>query len=675
MESFLDIRSHGFVRVGLIIPRVHLGDPRRNAESHLELLRKVSSQGAMYVLCPELGLTGYSCQDLFFQERLLLEALEALEILLRETADWKDMLISVGIPLRFGSGIYNCAVSFCGGEIKGIVPKTFLPEYREYWERRWFACASDASFTEVTLLGQRIPFGNRLLFQHVAYPDFIIHTQICEDGWLRHSPSGEAALADATVLANLSASNTTLGKSEFRKRVLGEASSALDLAVQMYASAGLGESSTDLSWDGQGFICQRGETLCETPRFSLEPTCLVQDVHIRMLITDRCMQGSFRDSASRMRHRLKNGEFDFQRIPFGEPERPMGTIFNHFRYDISPHPFIPSSTEALNHRCEEVFNTQATALVRRLIDAPKRKIILGLSGGLDSTQALLVAVRAMDILVRPRTEIVCITMPGFGTTKRTKNNAVLLAEALGVTIRTVPIVSQEEDSSSGIAEKLLDLVGHDGVTEDLTFENAQAWCRKMVELTTGAKEGGMVLGTSDLSELALGYCTMFGDHASHYGVNSGVAKTLIRFLVQWAIKNVFGSEQSVGNVLTDILDTPMSAELLSPAGDQIVQVTQDRIGPYELHDFTLYWGVRFGICPRTIVRLALQAFRKRYSLEEVVKWQRLFWQRFFTSQYKRNCLPDGPKIGLVCLSPRGDWRMPSDAHATAWLRDLDDIEL
>lgn len=570
-EVWLDVRNHGFVRVALVCPRVNLADPRKNAESHLELLRQVWHKGAMYALCPELGLTGYSCQDLFFQRTLLDEAIASLAKIVHETKDW-PMLISVGLPLVFEQNLYNCAVSIYAGKIKAVVPKTYLPEYREFWEKRWFATSDDASFNEVELLNQQVPFGTRILLQNCLNRDFIVHTQICEDGWLRFSPSGEAALAGATVLGNLSASDVTLDKADFRRVVLGEASSALDLSAQMYVSAGFGESTTDVSWDGHGFICVRGSTEAETERFSLEPTYLVHDIDVRQLVADRMMQGSFRDSATRLRRRLRDSESTFQVVKFGESEEKRG-LYERFSRTISPRPFVPSQSARLNEHCYEVFNIQATALARRLSHRPGVKLVEGLSGGLDSTQALLVAVKAMDMLKRSRRDIICITMPGFGTTHRTKDNAINLADAFGVTIKTIPITAQQEGDPLGIVEKLLGLVGHDGVQQDLAFENSQAWCRKLIELATGAKEGGMVLGTGDLSELALGWCTMFGDHASHYSVNSGVAKTLIQFLVKWTSVNVFKDEQRVSNVLEDIFNTPISPELLRPNGSEIAQLT------------------------------------------------------------------------------------------------------
>ncbi len=672
-RNWLDVREHGFARVALIVPRVHIANPMKNAESHLELLAKVRDEGAMYALCPELGLTGYSCQDLFFQKTLQNAALDALKWILNETKDY-GMLISVGMPLRISSVLLNCAVSFYKGKILGIVPKTYLPEYREFWEKRWFTSGDDVSFVEVEILGQRIPFGTRILYQHSDNPDFVVHTQICEDGWLRFSPSGEAALNGATVLANLSASNITIGKAEFRRKVLGEASSGMDLSAQMYVSAGFGESTTDVAWDGDGFICERGSKVAETNRFSLEPTYLVHDIDLQQLIADRMAQGSFKDSAARLRRRMRRGEADYQLVLFGEKKSERTPkVFTDFRRNISPLPFVPAQTDQLNDRCYEVFNIQATSLARRLQYLSGVKIVEGLSGGLDSTHALTVAVRAMDLLGRSRKDIICITMPGFGTTDGPKANALGLADALGVTISTKPITRQSETDPPGIAEMLLGLVGHDGLTQDLAYENSQAWCRKIIELTTGAVEHGLVLGTGDLSELAVGWCTMFGDHASHYGVNSGVAKTLMRFLMSWAADNIFSDQHSVRSILHDTVTLLTSPELKKAAGNKITQVTDQIIGPEDLRDFFLYWGVRFGTNPSSIARMAFHAFEGKYSLEEIVDWQRVFWKRFFASQYKRSCLPDGCKVGLVCLSPRGDWRMPSDVNESVMLADLDTV--
>ncbi len=677
--NWLDIRRHGFFRVALVIPRVDLMNPDQNAKNHLEMLKKAHEQGAQYAICPELGLTGYSAQDMFFQGVLLDAALDALATILEETKEW-DMLITVGIPLAFGANLYNCAVSMYQGVIKTVVPKSYLPNYREFYEKRWFAMADDASFNSVILLGQTVPFGNNLLVCSQQNPDVVIHEEVCEDSWVPVPQSALAALNDATILSNLSASNVTIGKATYRENVVVGAASGSCLAAKLYVSAGFGESTSDVAWDGQAIVAEHGSVVATNDRFNIEPTLTIHDVNVHMSVAERRRQGSFRDNATSIRHRMKSGAFDFRRVPFstGETTPLHGydkEVFHRFECDIQSHPFVPSNPDTLHDRCREVLDIQTFALVRRMQHLAGSKIILGLSGGLDSTHALLVAVRAADILHRNRKDIICITMPGFGTTSGTKSNAIDLADALSVTIREIPITSQLPDMPPGIAEQLLGLVGHDGLKQDLTFENSQAWCRKVVELATASKEHGFVLGTGTLSELALGHCTMFGDHASHYGINAGLAKTLVKHMVRWEMEYVFQNWPHIQAPLQRTLENPMSPELLRPTGDAIVQISEDMVGPYVLHDFTQWWGVRFGIRPSTIARLGLQAFEGEYDLQTLVKWQKVFWQRFFAAQFKRNCVPDSTKVGLVCYSPRGDWRMPSDARPDTWLHDLDSIEV
>lgn len=664
--NWLDIRGHGFFRVGLMVPRVDLMEPAKNAQNHLVLLQQARLKGVQYALGPELGLTGYSAQDLFFQDVLLDAALEALQTVLDTTADW-DMLITVGAPIPFCSNLYNCAVSMCRGVIKTVVPKSYLPNYREFYEKRWFAMADDAPFDSVTLLGQTVPFGNNLLLSSAINPDVVIHEEICEDGWVPIPQSAFAALNGSTVLSNLSASNVTIGKAMYRENVVVAAASGSCLAAKLYVSAGCGESGSDLSWDGEAIIAEHGSVVANNNRFSITPTLTIHDVNVHMSVAERRRQGSFRDNATSIRRRMKNGACNFRRVAFGDTGTdPQDTkVFQRFEHKIDPHPFVPSDPATLNARCQEVLDIQASALVRRMQHLEGSKIVLGLSGGLDSTHALLVATHAADILKRDRGDIICLTMPGFGTTSGTKANAIDLASALGVTIRTVPI--------TGIAEQLLGLVGHNGLAQDLTFENSQAWCRKIVELATASKERGFVLGTGTLSELALGHCTMFGDHASHFGINAGLAKTLVKHMVWWEMEHVFANESRVQVPLQRTLDNPMSPELLRPVEDKIGQLSEDMVGPYVLHDFTMWWGVRFGIRPSAIARLGMQAYEGTYDLATIVKWQRVYWTKFFASQYKRNCVPDSTKAGLVCFSPRGDWRMPSDAHPNTWLRDLDSI--
>lgn len=535
--------------------------------------------------------------------------------------------------------------------------------------------ADDAPFTSVQLLGQTVAFGNNLLLVSQIDPEVVIHEQLCQDGWVPVPQSAFAALNDATVLVNLSASDITIGKGEYREEVVAAAPSGICYAATLYVSAGYGESGSDLAWDGEAIVAEHGSVVATNDRFSIEPTLTIHDVNVHLSIAERRRDASFRDNASSIRRRMKDCAFDFRRVAFGSTgsDPRDDKVFQRFGHTIDPHPFVPSDPLTLQARCQEVLNIQISGLVRRMKHLPGSKLVLGLSGGLDSTHALLIAVRSVDVLKQNRKDIICLTMPGFGTTSGTKGNAIDLAQALGVTIREIPITAQSPDMSPGIAEQLLSLVGHDGLTQDLTFENAQAWCRKIVELATASCEKGIVLGAGTLSELALGHCTMFGDHASHFGVNAGLAKTLVKHIVHWQMEHVFQGDSRVQDPLRRTLANPMSPELLRSTGDAIAQISEDMVGPYELHDFTQWWGVRFGIRPSTIARLGLQAFEGIYDLKTLVKWQRVFWQKFFAAQFKRNCLPDATKVGLVCYSPRGDWRMASDAKPTIWLQDLDTV--
>ncbi|MFA6588608.1 MAG: NAD(+) synthase [Patescibacteria group bacterium] len=654
--AFLDIRKHGFVRVAAIVPEVTLSNPLQNAQNHLRYLRQAYEQGAMYAVCPELGLTGYSNGDLFFSHVLIEAALKALRFLLAESRSM-DMVISVGMPLIVDEQLYNCAVTFCKGQILGITPKAYPPEYREFYEARHFARASNARSTTVEILGQLVPFGTDILIRCTQYPNLVIFTEICEDLWVPIPPSSHAALAGATVLANLSASNITIGKDEYRRQLV-VASSGRNLAVQIYCATGFGESTADLAWDGAVCIASGGKLLKTNQRFLIGGSCTVTDVDLHQLMLNR-RQSSFRQNGTDHARIFRTVEYH---APLGILNK---SIFEKFIYPIEAFPFVPNNPADRDERCQETFNIQTSSLARRLKVFPtdRQKLILGLSGGQDSTHALLVAAYTMDLLGLPRTNIIALTMPGFGTTERTKGNAQKLAEALGVTFREISIVE--------LTNVLLKSIGHDMSVRNSTYENSQAWARKFVELALAGDEGAMDLGTGDLSELALGWTTMFGDHASHYNPNPGVPKTLISHLMRWTAEHVFAKETAVQKVLLDILATPISPEL-QPAGadGQIVQKTEDINGPYELHDFFLYHFVRFGRSPLTIARLAMQAFQDRYTLAEIKKWLGVFLRKFFANQFKRDCLPNGPKVGLTSLSPRGDWRMPPEADSTIWLDDL-----
>jgi NAD+ synthase (glutamine-hydrolysing) len=656
-EDFLDIRNHGFFRVAVVVPRVHVGNPLANRDRHLEELDKVQSVGAMFALCPELGISSYSCGDLFHSQALHEECYESLSRLVDDLKD-SDMLVSVGMPIVSDGMVFNAAVTFFNGRILAAAPKSYLPTYREFYETRYFARANQLSRGTVRLCDQEVPFGNDILIRATSRPDFVLHTEVCEDMWVPISPGTQAALAGATVLANLSASNITIGKAEYR-RALVAMSSGKNLAVQLYSAAGFGESTTDHAWDGQGIIAERGLIVAESARFALNGAHIVADVDLKALELDRIRQNSFHDNA------VDCGK-PFREVWIGEKrDRREVANYNTLLRTVDPHPFVPADPQDRDKRCRETFMIQATSLARRLLALAdsSRRVVIGVSGGQDSTHALNVAAHAMDLLELPRTQIVAITMPGFGTTERTYRNAIALSRAVGATLLEIKIAP--------IVEQVFSAIGYDRSELGLVFENCQAWTRKLLELAIACQRHGIDLGTSDLSELMLGWTTMFGDHAAHYDVNAGVPKTLVSYLIAWTADEIFKNEPAVRTVLRDILATDISPELLPHDGGKITQRTEAMIGPYELHDFFGYHLVRFGFSPFRIARLALHAFAGKYSIGEIKRWLREYLTRFFDNQFKRSCLPDGPKVGSTCVSPRGDWRMPSDAEAAAWLRNLE----
>jgi NAD+ synthase (glutamine-hydrolysing) len=663
-DSFLDVRRHGFARVAVCVPEVRIADPAHNAEAHLRALARAHNEGAQYAVCPELGLSAYTCGDLFFQEPLLRGVLDALARVARESAAW-DLAISVGAPLAVDGALYNCAVTLYAGRPLAVVPKAHLPGYREFYEPRWFQPASAARSDTIELLDVAVPFGTDVLVDLPHVEGFTLHTEVCEDLWTPVPPSAVAALAGATVLANLSASNVTVGKWEYR-RDLVRMSAAKNLAVQLYSAAGFGESTADLAWDGHGLIADRGELLAETERFALDGSSALADVDLAALLTDRMRQTSFgqnaarhADQVARIRHVVASPVRDGR----------ASTTWHVLRRRVDPLPFVPSDPAQRDHRCREIFSIKATALAQRLrsLPADARRLVVGVSGGRDSTQALLVAVHAMDLLALPRRDVVCVTMPGFGTSDRTYAAACALTRALGATLREIGIRET--------AQALFGAIGHDDAIEDVTFENVQAWTRKMVLFSVASQVRGIDVGTGDLSELALGFATYGGDHMSHYGVNAGVPKTLVSELIRWAADAVFHDEPAVAAALREVLDLPISPELQRPGpAGEIVQRSEDVVGPYELHDFFLYHLLRFGFGPRRIARTALTAFDGRYTIAEIRRWLLVFLRRFFASQFKRDCVPDSPKVGSGgSLSPRGDWRMPSDASPAAWLAEAESV--
>ena len=660
-DDFLDVRGHGFARVAVCVPQVRVGDPVFNADAHQAVLERVHAEGAHYALCPELGLSGYTCGDLFFQETLLRTSVEALARLAADTARW-NLVLSVGLPLVVDDLLFNCAVTLYGGRPVAVAPKAYPPNYREFYVLRWFHPAAEARATEVTLLGHRVPFGTDVLVRATHLPGFVLHTDICEDLWTPVPPGTIAALSGATVLGNLSASNVTVGKWEYRQDLV-RSSSAKNLAVQLYSAAGFGESTADLAWDGQGLIAERGEIVAATERFSLGGNAVTVDIDLRALVEDRLRQSSWGQNAAEYGHALRTVD-----VGDAADARPA-SLYDRLLRRIEPHPFVPADPARRDVRCRETFLITSTSLARRLEALPEdgRRVVIGVSGGQDSAQALLVAAHAMDLLGLPRSRIIGVTLPGFGTSRRTYENACTLVRTIGATLREVDIKL--------VAGEMFTSIGHDPSVEDRTFENVQAWARKFLLFSLASREHGIDLGTSDLTELALGFTTYGGDHMSHYGVNAGVPKTLVSELIRWAAEKIFHDEPDVATVLRGILDTPISPELLRlDRAGEIAQKAEEIVGPYELHDFFLYHFLRFGFGPRRIARMALHAFDGRYPLATIRRWLLVFLERFFANQFKRDCLPDAPKVGSGgSLSPRGDWRMPADASAAAWLAEAEQI--
>ncbi len=659
-RDFLDVRTHGFGRVAVCVPPVRVAEPAFNAAAHLEQLEAAHRAGAHYALCPELGLSAYTCGDLFFQESLLDGVRAALAQVAQASADW-NLAITVGAPLALDGLLFNCAVTLYRGRALAVAPKAYPPNYREFYELRWFRPAAESRARSIALLGGDVPFGTDVLVRLPHLPGFVLHTDICEDLWVPVPPGTLAALAGATVLANLSASNITVAKWEYRQELV-RGSSARNLAVQMYSAAGFGESTADLAWDGHGMVAERGRLVAETDRFQLSGTHVLVDVDLQALAQDRMRQTSFGANA-----RDRVAPYRVVDCGPGAEARPRAT-WEQFARTVNPHPFVPSEAAERDVRCREVFLIQASSLARRLHALPpeSRRVIIGVSGGQDSTHALLVAAHALDLLQLERDRLLAVTMPGFGTTDRTRRNAERLARALGASFREISI--------TGLSEAVYAAIGHPPEIEDLTFENVQAWMRKLLLFATASQHRGIDLGTGDLSEIALGWCTYGGDHLSHYGVNAGVPKTLISYLIAWTADVIFAKDAAVQEVLRDVLATPISPELLRPRDGDIVQRSEDVVGPYELHDFFLYHVLRFGTGPRRVARLALHAFAGRYDLVSIRRWLLVFVQRFFANQFKRDALPDGPKVGSGgALSPRGDWRMPADASPALWLAEAEAI--
>ena len=632
----------GFVSVACGTPKLRLADCNYNAEQTFTMMRKAEKAGAKVLVLPELGLTGYSCGDLFYQDTLLRSAEEALSTVLTATRNL-EVVTAVGMPLQINNKLYNCAVIIQKGLILGVVPKTHLPNYGEFYEKRQFAAAPEENGT-VTLLGKPVPFGNKLVFRCADMPDLALGFEVCEDMWAPCSPAVDLAAAGATVIGNLSASNDIIGKDSYRRQLVTMQSAKL-LCGYVYSSCGEGESTSDVVFGAHQMIAENGTMLAER-RF--DGGLLVSEVDVQKLCYERRRTQMFDKTPV------------VQEIPFS-----LTVSETKLTRYVAPQPFVPEGKEDRNARCREILLIASLGLKQRLEHTGAKTAVVGLSGGLDSTLAVLITGLAMKMLDRPMTDIVAVTMPCFGTTDRTKNNAVILAEQMGATLRTV-------DISASVRSHFKD-IGHDMEDHSVTFENGQARERTQVLMDIANQTGGIVIGTGDLSELALGWCTYNGDHMSMYGVNASIPKTLVRHLVAYLARDNAKKDEALHDVLEDILDTPVSPELLPAVKGEISQRTEDLVGPYELHDFFLYYILRWGFSPRKVYRLALYALGKQYSREVILKWLKTCYRRFFSQQFKRNCLPDGPKVGSVALSPRGDWRMPSDAKWTLWQSELETL--
>jgi NAD+ synthase (glutamine-hydrolysing) len=658
----------GFARVSVAVPVCAVGGFRTNVDETLKLWKQAHDERSHVVVFPELGLSTYTARDLFFDRTLLDSALASLERVCVETRALEPLGF-VGMPLESARGVYNCAVAVQRGKVLGVVPKSYLPTYREFEERRWFRPGTEvAPESTLHLFGADVPFGTDLLFQAEPLRALVVGAEICEDIWVQVPPSMKQVGAGATVCCNLSASNFTIGKADLR-RLLARSASDRGKCAYLYVAAGPGESSTDLAFDADAFVCENGNLLVENKRFSRQSQITTVDVDLEQLLHERRATNTFGDNAG-------DNTFTARRISFHASE-PKGLM-----REITAHPFLPRDPETLARRLWEIFEIQTNALATRMSALGKPKLVLGVSGGLDSTQAALVCAQALDMVGQKRSDLVCVTMPGFGTSDATKSNAVALAQSLGAELRTISIAETAHlvlqaighPAARGSVDEMLSAVRADPRLGDTTLENVQARMRTLVLMTIANQIGGIVVGTGDLSEKALGWATYSGDHISMYDVNAAVPKTLIQFVVRWVANEratTWGDAEKLRATLFSILETPISPELLPLDVDgKIAHLTETAIGPYELHDFYLFHFVRQGRSPGRILDLALHAFGSRYSIDQQKKWLALFLQRFFTNQFKRSCTADGPKVGTVALSPRGDWRMPSDMSPKEWIAQV-----
>jgi len=646
------LENYGFVRVGAGVPKIEVANCKYNIDSIFELIKEAEKNKISILTFPELCVTGYTCADLFYQQALLEECEKSIEELLTITKDI-DMLITVGAPIKVNFKLYNCAIAMYKGEILCIVPKTFIPNYGEFYEKRWFTMADELKKININYCGQNTFISTNVLIQHESIKDLCVGIEICEDLWSPMPPSTFQAISGASIILNLSASNDYVGKSDYRKTIIDNQSSKC-MCAYVYSSAGFGESSTDLVFSGQSLIYENGALLAESKKYSLNNQLIYTEIDLEKLSAYRQKNNTYADCSSKY-------DNDYENVYFN-----TNIDLENLVRNIDKSPFIPNGTNKISERCSEIFNIQINGLAKRIMHSNAKSMVLGISGGLDSTLALLVCAKTCDKLGLDRKVIKAVTMPGFGTTDRTYNNAVDMINKIGATFKEISI----KDS---VIQHFKD-IGHDINNHDVTYENSQARERTQILMDVANQENGLVIGTGDLSELALGWATYNGDHMSMYGVNSSIPKTLIRYIIKWVADYEF--KDDIKNTLYDVLETPVSPELLPPDKDgNIAQKTEELVGPYDLHDFFLYNVMRFGYKPSKILFLANIAFENVYNRDTIYKWLKNFYSRFFAQQFKRSCLPDGPKVGSVCVSPRGDLRMPSDAVVKIWIDELEKITL
>lgn len=641
------MKENGFVRVGALVNKLSLGNAIENAKEISRQIKKAYEAGVEIIVTPELSLTGYTCGDMFLQDKLIKDSIIGLEYVLSETKSLNIISI-IGMPISTNNALFNCGVVINRGKLLGIIPKTYIPNYKEFYECRWFSSSLNLDINEIELLGQKVPIGCDLLFQDRKNPNITFAIEICEDLWVVTPPSNDYAKSGATIIFNLSSSNELIGKHNYRKNLISSQSSKT-ISAYIYASSGMLESTSDILFGGASLIYENGTLLKEGERFLTESNIIYQDIDVLRLVNDRRVNKSFNFSSDNKIYRRINID--------------IHNNISKLERKYSKYPFVPKDDILRNERCLEIINIQSSALARRLIQLNYPKCVIGMSGGLDSTLAFLVTVRAFEKLNLDNKNIIGITMPGFGTTDRTYNNSIKLVESYNATLKEINI---KEACTIHMKD-----IGLNPTDRSITYENIQARERTQILMDVANMEKGIVIGTGDLSELALGWCTYNGDHMSMYSVNSSIPKTLIRYLVKWFMDNEKGIRH---DVLKDILSTPISPELLPPDKyGNIVQKTENSIGPYVLHDFFLYHFLRHGVRPKKLYFLALHTFDD-FSREDILNYLKVFINRFFTQQFKRNCVPDGIKVGSISLSPRGDLRMPSDMEYKSYLKELDELE-